>query len=153
MPNLLPAEFNKEVIPLNAANKQRIGYKRGLKFNGENGDVVRDGQNRVCIASGIEEWKRWCENCVMTQRNAYRAYTSDFGIDIKRALKARSRIETETILRHEIADALIADDYKRTISVNNIEFEWLSPDSLKITVSVTGIDGADINFTVPIKTG
>lgn len=89
----------------------------------------------------------------MTQRNAYRAYTSDFGIDIKRALKANSRIETETILRHEISDALMADDYKRTISVNNIEFDWLSPDSLKISVSVTGIDGAAINFTVPIKTG
>ncbi len=148
---LFPTSYTNQAltVPKIALNNP-IGYKRGLRFDSKTGDLLRDGQNNIMSASGIETWKRWCELCFSTQRGKYQAYSTDFGIDIERALNATTHIEAEMILRKEITEAALADDYKRTDKVDKITFEWIDADSVSVHTYLTGIDGASIDVCTVI---
>lgn len=119
-------------------------YIAGVAFES---DFVRDGRNCVQDASGIDSWKQWCMNCLMTERYASPIYSTDFGIAITDIFRAFTRAEAEAIFRAEAKEALESDPYGRTEYVGNIDFDW-DGDSVHIAVEVVGIDGATIDLEV-----
>ena len=147
MPNLFPINYKNQTITAEAveAADRTIGYKKSLGYDFENCEVMRDGQNKVPDATGIEAWKQWCFNCLSTERYSCAAYSTDFGIQTERARAAETRDEAEAILTFEITEALMADPYKRTASIQDIIFDWTAPDSVEVTVTIVGTDDALID--------
>ncbi|MCU7380525.1 DUF2634 domain-containing protein [Clostridiales Family XIII bacterium ASD5510] len=122
------------------------GYVSGIAFSD---DFIRDGQNRLITATGVEAWKQWCMNCIAMERDSSVIYSPDYGIYAKDALATSDRNEAESILIREITEALKADPLGRTDYVAEIEFVW-GPDSVTVQVEVVGIDEATIDIEVPI---
>lgn len=147
MPNLFPINYQNQTITSDEAEAadKTIGYKKSLAYDFEHCKVMRDGQNKVTDATGIEAWKQWCFNCISTERYSCAAYSTDFGIQLEKAKTADTRDEVEAILTFEITEALMADPYKRTASIQNIEFNWFAPDSVEVTVTILGTDDALID--------
>ncbi|NDO18829.1 DUF2634 domain-containing protein [Lachnospiraceae bacterium MD329] len=150
MANLFP-QANNNIVPLDNMKKNTpIGYKRSLKFDDETGDFVRDGQNRIVSSSGIEAWKEWCIKCLTTERYAFSSYSTDFGINTRLIFSLPDRAAQELMLKKEITEALMADDYKRTQSVSNFEFNWFAADAVEVTCTVKGLENAEIDLRAKI---
>lgn len=150
MANLFPTENNSVPLDNMRQNTSVVGYKRSPKFDEETGDFVRDGQHRLVAASGIEAWKQWCLNCVLTDRYAHFSYSTDFGINKKLVFSLPDRAAQEIMLKREITEALMADDYKRTKSVDDFTFDWVAADTVEVSFTVTGIDNAEIDIKTKI---
>lgn len=152
MPNLFPINYRNQTITAEEveASDRIIGYKKSLAYDFEQCAVIRDGQNKIPDATGIEAWKQWCYNCLSTERYSCAAYSSDFGIQTEKIRTAETRDEAEAILAFEINEALMADPYKRTKSID-CTFNWINPDSVEIILTLTGIDDALIDVLVPIN--
>lgn len=150
MASLFPT-VNNNVLPLDNIKKDiPVGYKRSIKFDDEQGDFVRDGQHRLVAASGIEAWKQWCVNCLSTERYSLASYSSDFAINTKLVFALPDKESKEILLQKEIQEALMADDYKRTKNVTDFEFNWFAPDAVEVSMTIVGIDNAQIDITVKI---
>lgn len=153
MANLFPTT-PVNVSPLvNRTKDTVVGYKRGIKFDDELGDFVRDGQHKLVVASGVEEWQQWCLNCISTERYSLASYSTDFAINTRLVFALPDNASRENLLQKEITDALMADDYKRTQSVTDFEFNWFAPDAVEVSMVVTGIEGAQIDLTTQIRKG
>lgn len=113
-------------------------------------DFVRDGQNKVKDASGVDSWKQWCINCLASQRYASPLYSSDFGIAVSDILSAPTREEAEAMFKAEAQEALEADPFERTDYVGQIKFDW-NIDSVNVHMEVVGVDGATIDFETELK--
>lgn len=154
MANLFPEGYENEVITSEDLKQQTvIGYRNGIAFSEKTGDFVRDGKNKILDSTGVESWRSWCINCVQTERYKHLAYSTDFGIEIDAALKASSREEAESILTREVTEALLADPYGRTAYIDEIEFDWTAPDSIKMSAKIHGIDEVTIDITAYITKG
>lgn len=154
MANLFPEGYENEIITSEDLKQQTvIGYRNGVAFSEKTGDFVRDGKNKILDSTGVESWRSWCINCVQTERYKHLAYSTDFGIEIEAALKAGSREEAESILTREITEALLADPYGRTAYIDEIEFDWTAPDSIKMSAKIHGIDEVTIDITAYITKG
>lgn len=136
------AEMDDEETP--------VGYLESIYFDESVGDFSRNGQNQLIGSTRIEAWKQWCVNCIMTERDAYPAYGSSFGVSTTEAVKAETQEECENILAFEIEEALLNDPYGRTETVEEIEFNWLNTNQLEVTVTVNGIDDVSIDLEVTI---
>lgn len=151
MASLFPTSNNGSLTLDNVRQTTPIGYKRSIKFDDDLGDFVRDGQHRLIAASGIEAWKQWCINCLSTERYSLSAsYSSDFAINTKLVFALPDQSSKEIMLQKEITEALKADDYKRTKDVTNFEFEWFAPDAVNVSMTIVGIDNAEIDIKVTI---
>lgn len=154
MPNLFPETYESEVIgPEDIAAGTQAGYLNGVSFDEELGDFRRDGKNKIIDSNGIDSWKSWCVNCIQTERYKHLAYGTDFGIEIDKAMRAESREEAESILTRQITEALMADPYGRTEYVQEVEYDWTEPDSVKIKVTVQGKEDITIDITAYITKG
>lgn len=154
MANLFPDGYEKEVITSEDLKQQTvIGYRNGIAFSEKTGDFIRDGKNKILDSTGVESWRSWCINCVQTERYKHLAYSTDFSIEIDAALKASSREEAESILTREVTEALLADPYGRTAYIDEVEFDWTAPDSIKMSAKVHGIDEVTIDITAYITKG
>ena len=155
MPNLYPEGYEDEIIdPEELVEEKPIGYRNGVAFDYETlGDFTRDGRNRLLDSTGIESWKSWCINCIQTQRYKYLAYSSDFGLDLDKVFAASSREEAESILTREITEAILADPYERTQYVEDLEFDWTAPDTVKVNAVIYGIDNVSIDLEAYISKG
>lgn len=153
--NLFPEGYETEVVdPGDITYENRtIGYRNGILFDYENGDFVRDGQNRLVDSDGIDSWKSWCINCLQTQRYMHLAYNSDFGIDLTGVFEATTRAEAESILTREITEAILADPYGRAAYIDGLEFAWTAPDSVQINITIQGITDVTIDLTAYITKG
>lgn len=148
MPNLYPEGYEDEIITeADVTSKKPTGYRNGIAFSYETGDFLRDGMNKLMDSTGIQSWKDWCINCLQTERYKHLAYSTDFGIELKLAMRANSREEAESILIREITEALLADPYKRTDYVSDITFDWTAPDAIAVGVAVHGINDVTIDIT------
>lgn len=147
MANLFPEGYEDEIITEEDLQSEKpTGYRNGISYDNLLGDFLRDGMNKMLDSDGIESWKSWCINCLQTQRYKHLAYSTDFGIDVDAAMRARSREEAESILTREITEALMADPYERTAYVEEIIFDWTAPDALVTTVTIHGIDDVSIDI-------
>lgn len=151
MANLFPENYETETVELSElVNDTVIGYKNGVAFDDDTGDFIRNGKNVVVDNTGIESWKNWYVNCMSTQRYSCLAYSTDFGIDIAAIFSAPTREEAEAVAMKEITDASMADPYGRTEYLSDFVFEWVTPEGVKISLKVHGIDDVTIDVTVYI---
>lgn len=150
MPNLFPEDYEEEEVTESEIEDDSTGYQPGVAFDYETGDFIRDGKSRLLESDGIESWKSWCINCITTERYMHLAYNTDFGIEITEAMQATSQEEAESILTREITEAILADPYERTEYIENIEYSWDAPDSVRIDLTIHGIDDVTIDITVNI---
>ena len=148
MPNLFPENYQSQTITSEevTAADETVGYKQSVYYDYKNGEIVRDGQNKVLTATGIQAWETWCYKCLNTERYTCAAYSSDFGIEAEKALAAESKEEAEAILTLQITEALMADPYKRTQYISDITFNWIAPDSVEVSVTAYGIYNASIDI-------
>ena len=67
--NLFPADMEEMTIEEEEMEEleEQDDYIGAAAFDS---DFVRDGQNCVRGASGIDSWKQWCINCLTTEREA-----------------------------------------------------------------------------------
>ena len=154
MANLFPTNYENEVITQeDLYSDVPIGYRNGISFDFETCDFVRDGKNKILDSDGIESWKSWCIICIQTERYAHLACPTDFGIDTSAAMRATSREEAESILTREIVEAIMADPYERTKYVEDLEFDWTAPDTVKVNAIIHGIADVTIDITAYLSKG
>ncbi len=140
--NLFPAGYENETANQDDfLDGSIVGYKPGLRFDYETGSFIQDGRYRIQDANGVESWEGWCMACLLTERYQHLAYNTDFGISTAEAFAAESHEKAEALLAREISEALLADPYSRTEYVEDITFNWTAPDTVKVTVTVHGIEG------------
>lgn len=152
--NLFPEGYETEVItPDELTAEKPTGYRNGISFDSGLGDFLRDGMHKLLDSDGVESWKSWCINCLRTERYKHLAYSSDFGIEVDKAMKATSREEAESILARQITEALLADPYKRAKYIEKISFEWTAPDAVCVDVTIQGVDDTTIDITAYITQG
>lgn len=152
--NLFPEGYEEEVVTAeDLISGQPTGYRNGIAFDSKLGDFLRDGMHKMLDSDGIESWKSWCINCLQTERYKHLAYSTDFGIEIEKAMKATSREEAESILSRQITEAILADPYKRTKYIEEITFDWTAPDAVCVGVTIHGVDDATIDITAYITQG
>ncbi len=150
--NLFPAGYETETATLDdVSSGTAVGYKPGLQFNYESGDFIQDGRYRIQDADGVDSWEGWCKTCLLTERYHYLAYSTDFGIETTEAFAAENHDKTEALLTRQITEALQADPYGRTDYVEDILFNWTSPDAVQVMVTVRGINGVSIDVTAEIS--
>lgn len=154
MANLFPTGYEEAVITqADLKSELPIGYRNGIAFDYETCDFIRDGKNKILDSDGIESWKSWCIICIQTERYAHLACPSYFGIDTSAAMRAKSREEAESILTREITEAIMADPYKRTRYVEDLEFDWTAPDTVRVNAVIHGIDDVSIDLVAYISKG
>lgn len=122
------------------------GYKKGLYFDMEQGDLLLNGSGQLLIGNEVQVWSAWCQKIISTPRYACDLYSTDIGIDIEKVFAAEDREEAESILESEINEALIVDPYGRTMYVQSVLFEWLSEDSIEVEITVVGVDNEILNI-------
>ena len=152
--NLFPEGYEHEYITEeDLTGENVIGYRNGIAFDYERGDFPRDGMNKMLDSNGIESWMSWCINCLQTERYKHLAYSSDFGIELEAAFRAKSRDEAESVLTRQITEALMADPYERTSYISEITFNWTASDSVAVEVTVHGKDDVTIDVTAYLTRG
>ena len=152
--NLFPAGYEEEIVTAGDFNSdQPTVYKNGIAFDSLLGDFLRDGRHRLLDSDGVGSWKSWCENCLRTERYKHLAYSTDFGIEIDKAMNSNSRMEAESILTREITEAILADPYKRSKYIEEITYDWTAPDSVVVAVTIRGVDDTTIDVTAYITKG
>ena len=119
---------------------QTARYFDSIYFDFDQGDFVQDSGGKLKEATGQEAWEQWCQKVLKTQRYSYDAYSTDIGIDFDKVMRSESHAEAENILSREIREALLADPLGRTVSVDQIKFEW-EAEQLSALVTIQGTDG------------
>lgn len=154
MANLFPAGYENEIISAeDLLENTAIGYRNGPSFDYEAGDFRRDGMHKIMDADGIESWKNWCINCILTERYKHLAYSSDFGIELDKVFAAKSHDEAESILTRQITEAILADPYERTEYIESIDIEWVDNDAVMASVVLHGINDVTIDITAYLTRG
>ena len=154
MANLFPTGFETEGVEVEQLSASApVGFRDGVLFDYETGDFPRDGRFRLRDSTGIESWKAWARNCLQTERFKHRCYSTDFGLELDRALQAPTREAAESILTRQIHEAMLADPYGRTQYVESIAFDWSGPDEVTVTVTLHGLEDVTIDVTAYITKG
>lgn len=151
MANLFPIGYESEISEVSeVVSDSVIGYKRGIAFNSERGDFVRNGKNSTIESSGVDSYKRWCFITLYTQRYAHLGLDTDAGIDREGIFQCPTRAEAESMLAREITEALMADKYGRTAFVSDFEFSWVRPNAIEAKFTIHGIEGVVIDMAITI---
>ena len=132
-------------------DEEAIGYKSGPFFDSFSGEFVFDGHGKITTADGVAAWKQWCENVIATDRYNHDSYTDDVGIDYDEIFSLGDRDEIETALETEIPEALSCDPYGRTQYVQGVDFEWISPTDVLVSIDVVGMDNEIININATLS--
>lgn len=153
--NLLPKSYEAEqdLMAEDLTEENTVRYPNGIAFDYDAGDFVRDGKNKLADSNGIESWKSWCINSLMTERYKYLACSTNFGIELDPVFRANSRDEAESILTRQITEAIMADPYERAKYVSEIEYAWEAPDAVIARVAIQGVDDVSIDVTAYITKG
>lgn len=150
--NLFPEGYSNEVInAFELAATAPTGYRKSTQFNLNTGDFLKNGTHQILPSTGVSAWEDWCKICLLTERYTCLAYNTDFGIETEEAFHAESREKAESILTRQITEALAADPYGRTAYVSGILYDWITADSVLVTVTVEGIDNVTRDITVNLN--
>lgn len=144
--NLFPEDIDTVDELYDVEDVSIQGYKKGLYFDMEQGDLLLNGSGQLLIGNEVQVWSAWCQKIISTPRYACDLYSTDIGIDIEKVFAAEDREEAESILESEINEALIVDPYGRTMYVQSVLFEWLSEDSIEVEITVVGVDNEILNI-------
>ena len=110
-------------------------YKPSVFFDYDTGDFRVDGAYRMTVAEGQEAYQQWCRKVVMTERDAFLAYSTDIGIEGEYALSLGDHAAVESALEKTITEALMVNVH--TEYVRDFEFSW-SADEIRVTFTVKG---------------
>ena len=110
-----------------------------------------NGSGQIITADEIEAFAEWCEAIILTDRYNHSAYTDDIGIDYNEIFATKTQEEAEAIIESEISEALACDPYNRTLYVQKVTCEWLSPDEIAICVDVMALDNQLVTVNTTIK--
>ena len=124
-------------------------YKGGLYFDFMTGDIRIDGSGKIVRADEKNAWLQWCEKSILTQFNAFLAYSSAYGADMQYVMDQTTKQAREDAIKSEIRIALQNDPARRTLEINDFAFEW-DVDSVKVTFTVYGADGYTGNISVEL---
>lgn len=125
----------------------KIPYKKSWYFDFEKGDFALDGGNKVRIANEHEAWAQWCAKAVQTERYAYLAYSSDFGVELEEVRKQPTRQAAESMLERTITEALMV--HPMTEAVRDFSFEW-EGDSVTVTFTVYPRIGTPVTLNTTV---
>lgn len=78
------------------------------------------------------------------------SYSTDFGINLDLIMALPDKAAQEIMLKKEITEAIMADDYKRAKSVDDFSFNWIDTDAVEVECTVTGIDNAEIDIKATV---
>ena len=111
-------------------------YKPSVYFDYATGDFRLDGAGRMAGASGREAYMQWCIKTVMTERDAFLAYSTKYGAELETSLAQSDRASVEASLERTITEA----------------FTWPEPDSCDCEFVVKGrgydeIQTVSLNFS------
>lgn len=150
--NLFPEDIDdfEEDEALDEEEEEIVGFKVSPYFDIDTGDFIIDGSGNITTANEIEAYIQWCTAVIATDRGKCDAYTTDIGIDYDAVFSAVDREEGEMILESEISEALECDPYGRTEFVQNVQFEWVGPDEVNISVEIVALDNELVNFNTTI---
>ena len=148
--NLFPEDMDNELEEDFDDSETVIGYKIAPHFDMRSGEFLLNGSGQLIAANEVTAYVHWCEIVLATDRYKRDAYTDDIGIDYDEIFASRDREEAELIIENEISEALACDPYGRTQFVQNIEFEWVSPDEVNVSVDVLALDNelVTVNTTI-----
>lgn len=153
--NLMPKrnETEQDMTVVGIAEENTVRYPNGIAFDYQTGDFLRDGKNKMVDSTGVESWKSWCINSIMTERYKYLACSPNFGIELDQVFRASSHDEAESILTRQITEAILADPYERARYVSEIKYTWEAPDAVTASVCIQGVDDVSIDITAYITKG
>lgn len=147
MANLYPdLEIDSEL--LNATTTETAVYNGSYYFDFEKGDFVRDTSGQVIRSTGTEAWVQWCIKALLSARYAGFAYSTDYGSEILNSINTSDRKEAESNIRRTIIETLKVDS--RTDRVEDIQFDWIAPDSVQVSCKIIGVDGQTGNIDVTL---
>lgn len=141
--NLFPVFDVPEIAEPTQVENRR--YKPSVFFDFEAGDFRLDGAYRMTPSTGKEAYMQWCRKAVMTERDAFLAYSTDIGIEGEAALAERDRAAVESALEKTITEALMVNTH--TEYVRDFEFAW-SADELRLTFTVKGKEWEQTTISV-----
>lgn len=118
--NLFPVFDVPEIAEPTQVENRR--YKPSVFFDFEAGDFRLDGAYRMTPSTGKEAYMQWCRKAVMTERDAFLAYSTDIGIEGEAALAESDRAAVESALEKTITEALMVNTH--TEYVRDFEFAW-----------------------------
>lgn len=98
-------------------------YGMGWNFNFETGEFILDGRGNPQKLDDWNTWRLWCMKALLTIRNAYLAYSGNYGSELDRLVGTsfnRAAIETE--IRRMVIDALKVNP--RVQRVEKFQFQW-----------------------------
>lgn len=142
--NTLFPVFDVPELETPAQNQNRT-YKPSVFFDFEAGDFRRDGAYRMTVATGKEAFIQWCRKVVMTERDAFLAYSTDIGIEGEAALAEGDRAAVESALEKTITEALMVNTH--TEYVRDFEFSWQG-DDLRMIFTVKGKEWEETTASV-----
>lgn len=141
--NLFPV-FEVPEIEAQTQQKNRP-YKPSVFFDFEAGDFKLDGAYRMTPSTGKEAYMQWCRKVVMTERDAFLAYSTDIGIEGEAALAETDRAAVQSALERTITEALMVNTH--TEYVRGFEFTWRA-DELRMTFTVKGKEWEETTVSV-----
>lgn len=151
--NLFPEDMDEQdedELLASSEEDEIIGYKPAPLFDYDSGDFVTNGQGQILTADEVTAMTQWCQNVIMTDRYNHSAYSDDIGIDYDEVFGAANHQEAEVLLETSICEALPCDPYERVQYVQSVQFDWVSSDSVNITITVIGMDNTEVTFTTLI---
>lgn len=151
--NLFPEEMDEhdeDELLTTTDDDEIIGYKPAPLFDYDSGEFVTNGQGQILTADEVTSMTQWCQNVIMTDRYNHSAYTDDIGIDYDDVFGASNHDEAEIILETAICEALPCDPYERVQYVQSVEFDWISADSVNVTITIVGMDNTEVTFNTLI---
>ena len=136
MASLYPT-FNLPSIVTNDREAREKRYKPAPMFDYNSGGLVRDGANRLVLASGREAYMQWCLKMCVTERGTKLAYSDRVGVEILKAAKEHSDPEAiESAIERTIIEALMV--HPATEYVRHFVFRWDGSESLHVEFCVKG---------------
>lgn len=125
-------------------------YKPSVYFDYATGDFRLDGAGRMAGASGREAYMQWCIKTVMTERDAFLAYSTKYGAELETSLAQSDRASVEASLERTITEAIMANP--KTEYCRDFTFTWPEPDSCDCEFVVKGrgydeIQTVSLNFS------
>lgn len=130
-----------------SAEAQSTTYGTSWLFDFEKGDFVTDGSGRVVTCDGYTAWAQWCVKTVLTERFAYLAYSSDYGVEMDNALAHPDPKAVQSEVERTITEALLVDP--RTESVQNFTFSR-SGDGLAVAFELVPTVGTPTRVEVTL---
>ena len=133
-----------------AENTKDLPLFKEMAINFENGEVITK-KGEIVILEGKEALNVWIWKALKTERNRFKAYSSNFGSDIYEEIGyVYDRVIKEQLIINEIIDTLLVNPY--ITNVYDFEITYSDDDlTLNINFKVDSIYGTAAQEVINIE--